>query len=107
MAKTLLKPIKRIAKGNFILQFHKWCQFLAVNDDGGAALGDGEEGLQGGSIGQIAQDHFHFLGDKLDGLVIGQNQSPDLAAFFQQLHADIGAKETGGTGQQIITFVVH
>lgn len=30
MAKTLLKPIKRIAKGNFILQFHKWCQFLAA-----------------------------------------------------------------------------
>ena len=79
----------------------------AVDHHGGGALGDCEEGFQRRSVRQIAQNHFHLSGDELHGLVIGENQRPDLAACFQQLHADIGAQETGSTGQQIITIVVH
>ena len=30
MIKTLLKPIKHIAKGNFALRFHKWCQLIVA-----------------------------------------------------------------------------
>ena len=79
----------------------------AVNDHGTAALGHIEERVQRADIGQIAQDNVHIFGDVLNGRIIGQDQSPDLTAGFQQLHTDIGAQETGGTGKQIIAIVLH
>ena len=78
-----------------------------VNHHGRAALRNGKEGLQRSCIGQITQHHFHLGGDEFHRLIIGQHQGTDLAPLFQQLHTDIGAQETGGTGQQIIAVLLH
>ena len=79
----------------------------AVDNHRGTALRHSEEGLQRGCIGQITQNDFHLFRDVLDRFVIGQHQSPNLTACFQQLHTDIGAQKSGSTGQQIIAFVIH
>ena len=79
----------------------------AVDDDAAFPLGNGEEGLQGGLVSQVSQNHLHLGGDVFDGRVVGQHQGPDLAALLQQLGTDVAAEESGSSGDQIDTVIIH